>query len=64
MCAQHGPLPTLIGSGCSGSHNLNLSNRSVRTRMPGGAGGGGQVIWPTSSRLSCQSSTDDLLETK
>ncbi|CAH1747331.1 protein of unknown function [Thauera humireducens] len=32
-------MPTLIGSVCPGSHDLNDSNRPVRTRMPGGVGG-------------------------
>ncbi|WP_374498620.1 hypothetical protein, partial [Zoogloea sp.] len=31
---------------------LNDSNRPVRTRMPGGVGGVGQVTWPPLSRLS------------
>ena len=30
--------------------HLNHSNRPVRTRMPGGVGGAGQVIWPPLSR--------------
>jgi hypothetical protein len=30
---------------------LNDSNRPVRTRMPGGGGGVGQVTWPPLSRL-------------
>ena len=30
---------------------LNDSNRPVRTRMPGGVGGVGQVIWPPLSRF-------------
>ena len=30
---------------------LNHSNRPVRTRMPGGVGGVGQVIWPPLSRF-------------
>ena len=32
-------MPTLIGLVCPGSHDLNCSNRPVRTRMPGGVGG-------------------------
>jgi hypothetical protein len=31
--------PTSTGSACLGSHDLNYSNRPVRTRMPGGVGG-------------------------
>ena len=31
---------------------LNDSNRPVRTRMPGGVGGVGQVTWPPLSRLT------------
>ena len=29
----------MIDSACLGSHDLNYSNRPVRTRMPGGVGG-------------------------
>jgi RNA-directed DNA polymerase len=38
----------LIGSACLGSHDLNCSNRPVRTRMPGGVGGerSGQLTAP------------------
>ena len=28
--------PTSTGSACLGAHNVNYSNRAVRTRMPGG----------------------------
>ncbi|WP_222853165.1 hypothetical protein, partial [Massilia genomosp. 1] len=31
--------PTLIALACLASHNLNYSNRPVRTRMPGGVAG-------------------------
>jgi hypothetical protein len=32
-------LPTSTGLAYPGSHDLNYSNRPVRTRMPGGVGG-------------------------
>jgi hypothetical protein len=32
----------LIVWACLASHDLNFSNRPVRTRMPGGAAGAGQ----------------------
>ncbi|WP_371322461.1 hypothetical protein VX159_08490 [Dechloromonas sp. ZY10] len=32
------------------AYYLNHFNRPVRTRMPGGVGGAGQVIWPPLSR--------------
>jgi len=36
---------------------LNDSNRPVRTRMPGGVGGVGQVTWPPLSRFSFPAGT-------
>jgi hypothetical protein len=32
--------------------DLNYSNRPVRTRMPGGVGGVGQLCWPTLSQCA------------
>ena len=46
------PLPISTDSRSPGSHDLNFSNRPVRTRMPGGVGGVGQVIWPPLSRCA------------
>jgi hypothetical protein len=34
----------LIASGCPGSHDLNFSNRPVRTRMPGGVAGARPIL--------------------
>ena len=41
-------MPTSISWACRVSHNLNFSNRPVRTRMPGGVGG----VEPIGSLLS------------
>ncbi len=39
------PLPTSTGWAYPVSHDLNFSNRPVRTRMPGGVAGVGQLYW-------------------
>ena len=37
-------LLTLTGWGCPDSHDLNFSNRPVRTRMPGGVAGPQSIV--------------------
>ena len=37
-------LPTLTGWVCPDSHDLNFSNRPVRTRMPGGVAGAQSIM--------------------
>jgi hypothetical protein len=49
--AELAQLRTLIGLECPILLNLNFSNRPVRTRMPGGVAGVGQINWLPLCRL-------------
>ncbi len=57
------PLPTSTGSACPDSHDLNFSNRPVRTRMPGGVGGArsGILTAPIPIAHNCVMQQDYLL---
>jgi hypothetical protein len=49
--AELGTVTSGVGSGVAQAGDLNYSNRPVRTRMPGGVAGVGQLYWLPLCRL-------------